>query len=87
MSNQFRTIPSKALRQPTPFTVSIPEAEVSDLRALLKLSKIPSPTYESLQQDGKFGITHQWLTEAKEYWLNEFDWYVTPLPSLRKVDH
>jgi microsomal epoxide hydrolase len=75
MPTQYNSVPSKALKQPTPFIVDIPEAELSAFRKLLKRSRISRPTYESLQADGKFGITHKWMTEAKEHWLNKFDWY------------
>jgi microsomal epoxide hydrolase len=74
MAKEFSTVSPKALRQPTPFTVSISETQLSESRTLLELSKIPSPTYESIQEGGRYGITHKWLTEAKEYWLHNFDW-------------
>jgi microsomal epoxide hydrolase len=75
MPTQYNSVPSNALKQPSPFIVDIPEAELSAFHSLLKHSRIPRPTYESVQEDGKFGITHQWMTEAKEHWLNKFDWY------------
>ncbi|PVH81183.1 alpha/beta-hydrolase [Cadophora sp. DSE1049] len=74
MSQPYNTIPSNALAQPTSFTVSIPETQLADFKALLKLSRIPPATFESLQEDGKYGVTHKWLTEAKQYWLEKFDW-------------
>lgn len=84
--SSWSTIPSKALRQPTPFQVSIPEEQLSDIHKLLELSKIPPVTYESVQGDRKYGITHQWMTEAKQYWLNTFKWYILTrtLTSMRR---
>ncbi|KAH6712012.1 Alpha/Beta hydrolase protein [Leptodontidium sp. MPI-SDFR-AT-0119] len=74
MLQLYNTIPSKAFKQPTPFTVSIPETQLTEFRTLPKLSRIPAPTFESLQEDGKFGITHKWLTDAKRHWVENFDW-------------
>jgi microsomal epoxide hydrolase len=65
---------SKAKKVPTPFRVTIPESELQDFKTLLKLSKIPSPTYESLRTDRKYGINHEWITTAKARWLDGFDW-------------
>jgi microsomal epoxide hydrolase len=79
MAKEFSTVPPKALQKPTTFTVSIPETQLSEIRTLLELSKIPSPTYESIQEDGRYGITHKWLTKAKERWLHKFDWSITSL--------
>lgn len=80
MLQLYNTIPSKAFKQPTPFTVSIPETQLTEFRTLLKLSRIPAPTFESLQEDGKFGITHKWLTDAKRHWVENFDWYALRPP-------
>ncbi|PGG96655.1 microsomal epoxide hydrolase [Blastomyces parvus] len=78
MSN-YTTIPSTAAsttKRPEPFQVSIPEQQLSEFKTLLKLSKIPAPTYESLQDDGRYGVSRQWLVETKRYW-EEFDWRKT----------
>jgi microsomal epoxide hydrolase len=74
MAKEFSIVSPKALKQPTPFVVSIPETQLSEFRTLLELSKISSPTYESIQEDERYGVTHKWLTEAKEHWLHNFDW-------------
>ena len=74
MAAPFSTIPAKALKKPEPFKAEIPEREIEELKQLLKLSKIPKPTYESLQEDGKYGVSHKWMSEAKRVWEDEFDW-------------
>jgi hypothetical protein len=76
MANNYGKIPESALHKPKPFKIEIPAQELDDLKTLLRLSKIPAPTYESLQEDGKFGVSHKWLTESKKYWEEKFDWYV-----------
>ena len=75
-NDDFSTIPESALRKPEPFTIHIPDQDIQVFRTLLKLSKIPAPTYESLQEDGKFGISRKWIAEAKEYWEKRYDWQV-----------
>jgi hypothetical protein len=77
MSTQYSQMPPKAAIHPTPFQVSIPESKLSEFRALLKLSKISSPTYENLQEDQRFGVSSKWLAEAKDRWENHFDWLVS----------
>ncbi|EDN02319.1 predicted protein [Histoplasma mississippiense (nom. inval.)] len=74
MAASYSTVPSVALKAPEIFHVAIPEQQLSEFKTLLKLSKIPAPTYESLQEDGRYGISHKWLTETKKYWEEEFDW-------------
>jgi hypothetical protein len=54
MAAQYRTIPATALTKPEPFHISIPGSSLQDFKTLLKLSKVPAPTYESLQGGGKF---------------------------------
>lgn len=56
----------------SPFTVDIPEKDVADFKHLLRLSKLPSATYEG--QHRKFGVTSAWMRKAKDQWENEYDW-------------
>lgn len=74
MSKPYSKVPRRASNIPNTFKVSIPETQLSDFKTLLKLSKIAPATYESLQEDRRYGLTTNWITEAKDYWLNEFDW-------------
>ncbi|KAL1606169.1 hypothetical protein SLS60_003570 [Paraconiothyrium brasiliense] len=64
------TPPSSAKR----FTLNISDEDVSEWRQLLRLSKLGPETYEGRQEDRRYGVTHDWLTNAKDYWLNKFDW-------------
>ena len=59
---------------PQPFKVSIADAKINEMMQLIAVSKIALPTYESQQQDRRYGITTDWLQGAKAAWL-EFDWY------------
>ncbi|KAL9473502.1 hypothetical protein ACSS6W_007882 [Trichoderma asperelloides] len=73
MSSTFATLPANRKSNPTPFTVAIPEEQLSDFRKLLELSKIGPKTYENELTDGRFGISRDWLVQAKEEWL-KWDW-------------
>ncbi|GJC80900.1 putative epoxide hydrolase [Colletotrichum liriopes] len=70
--SEFGRIPPHALRQPKSFTLRVAEDDITELKTLLKLSKIGPVTFENAN-DG-FGITREWLSDAKDYWLNRFDW-------------
>lgn len=57
-----------------PFTLNISDKDLSEWRQLLELSRIGPLTYEA--QDDKYGVTQEWITNAKDHWLNKFDWRV-----------
>ncbi|KAF5603228.1 microsomal epoxide hydrolase [Fusarium pseudocircinatum] len=73
MSDGFAKIPSGAQVQPTPYQVSIADDKVDELKQLVKLGRVGPPTYESTQKEHNYGVSHQWLTDAKAAWI-EFDW-------------
>lgn len=74
MPADYGNVPLAASKAPEPFNITIPEDKLRELNTLLKLSKIPAPTYESLQEDGRYGISHKWITDTKAYWEDQFDW-------------
>ncbi|QKD61528.2 Alpha/Beta hydrolase protein [Fusarium oxysporum Fo47] len=73
MSDDYAKIPSGAKVQPTPFQVSITDDRVDELKQLVKLGRVGPPTYESTQKEHNYGVSHQWLTDAKAAWI-DFDW-------------
>ena len=79
MSVPYGLVPQNANVKPSKFTLAVPESELHDFKALLKLSKVGPVTYEGVQQDRKYGITQEWLKTAKEHWENTFDWWVPTL--------
>jgi microsomal epoxide hydrolase len=60
-----------------PFTLNISDKDLSEWKQLLQLSRLAPETWEGNQQDRRFGVTHQWLSETKDYWLNKYDWRAT----------
>ena len=73
MAQSFASLPSSA-KDIESFTVHVSETDVDECKQLVKLSKIAPPTYESTQEDHRYGVTQQWLTTARDYWLDRFDW-------------
>ena len=70
----YANIPKNTSLSLCAFRVYIPERKLVEMRSLLEASKIAAPTFESTQSDGKYGITNEWITEAKQKWINAFDW-------------
>jgi microsomal epoxide hydrolase len=73
MSSSFADIPRSARTLPQAFKVSIPEEQLDGFRRLLHLSRVGPKTFEGEQNDGRFGITRDWLLNAKSEW-EKFDW-------------
>jgi microsomal epoxide hydrolase len=73
MSNYSR-LPKETSLELTRFTIDIPEEELNDFTDLLRLSKLGPQTYENLQRDGRFGVTYEWMFNAKSHWEANFDW-------------
>lgn len=67
-----------------PFRAHIPDAKLTHMLDLLKLSPIGPAVWEnSSHEQGetlmstpsrKHGMRRDWLIDAKDHWLNEFDW-------------
>jgi len=72
----FSQTPAGAKVHLTPFTAHVDEQKLQDFKQLLQLSPIGPRTFENSHTSAgrKFGVTHEWLVEAKEYWLHKFDW-------------
>ncbi|KAF1835734.1 epoxide hydrolase-like protein [Decorospora gaudefroyi] len=57
-----------------PFTLNISDQDILEWRQLLQLSKLAPETWEGQQEDRRYGVTRKWLAEAKDYWLNQYNW-------------
>jgi microsomal epoxide hydrolase len=64
------SLPSSA----KPFTLNVPDQDLSEWRQLLQLSKLGPKTYENQQTEHNFGVSYKWLSDAKDYWLSKYDW-------------
>lgn len=68
----------------TPFKIHFPEDKVAEMLQLIGLGKLPQPTYEGTNPG--FGVTDEWLAEAKQTWLT-FDWYFIPRDCCNPANH
>lgn len=57
-----------------PFKAQVDQSKLNHLKQLLSLSPIAPVTFENTYAGRRFGIEHQFLKNAKETWLNDFDW-------------
>lgn len=77
----FDSFPRGASLKPEPFKAQVTDLELEGLRLLLRVSPIGPETYENRVTDVKdftsWGITRKWLEEAKETWINNYDWRKT----------
>jgi microsomal epoxide hydrolase len=76
MSSLFATLPANILVIPEPYKLEVPEEQIDKFRTLLRLSEVGPETWWSNPANGYYGITRQWLTKAKDEWL-QFDWRKT----------
>jgi len=82
----YDTLPSGASNNVKKFTVHISDEKLNELKQLIKLSPIGPVTYENQDRELGFGMTRKWLEEAKEQWINKFDWraqedYINSFPN------
>ncbi|EAU30503.1 conserved hypothetical protein [Aspergillus terreus NIH2624] len=70
----FARVPDGVEQTPTPFVLRVNDDSLREFHQLLALSKIGPPTWEASQTDRRFGITREWLVNAKSVWLNQFNW-------------
>ncbi|KAK4546407.1 hypothetical protein LTR36_002084 [Oleoguttula mirabilis] len=80
----YSKIPASAKLQPKPFTAHVDNEKLQHMRELLKLSPIGPAVFENSSKDQgenlmsttdrKYGMRRDWLSNAKEHWLNKFDW-------------
>ncbi|KAF4449341.1 epoxide hydrolase [Fusarium albosuccineum] len=57
-----------------PYKLEIPDKEISRLHLLLDNCEIADENWENLQQDGRFGVSRDWLVKAVEQWRHSYDW-------------
>lgn len=77
----FADLPAAATLKPKPFQAHVSDTELGDFKQLLQLSKIGPKTYENQIADVKdythYGISRQWLGDAKQHWETSYDWRKT----------
>lgn len=57
-----------------PFQLKVPEQELLRLSLLLDNCPIAEENWENSREDGRFGVTREWLINAVKYWRHEHNW-------------
>jgi microsomal epoxide hydrolase len=57
-----------------PFTLNIPDSDLLACRQLLSLSPLGPKTFENTQDKENYGVSYDWMSKAKDYWLNTYSW-------------
>ena len=71
----YSTIPKQATLKVEPFDIHVSHEQLHHFHQLLKLSRLAPLTYESNQSGpNKFGVTHKWMSNTKQYWETKYDW-------------
>ena len=77
----FDTFSSKASLKPKEFNAHVTDLQLEGFKLLLRVSPIGPKTFENQVTDVKdftsWGITREWLENAKEHWIEKYDWRKT----------
>ncbi|KAM5349499.1 hypothetical protein ACJ41O_006004 [Fusarium nematophilum] len=70
----YANIPRKATLDIKPFKAHASEEQLQHFRKLLELSPIAPAVFENTNAGRRYGMKRDWLENAKDSWLNSFDW-------------
>lgn len=56
------------------FRLCVSDDEYASFQQLIQLSRLGPQTWDNSFEDGRYGVSHKWLSAAKAYWLQNFDW-------------
>ncbi|KAK5094106.1 hypothetical protein LTS08_008735 [Lithohypha guttulata] len=75
-SSSFSKLPPTTSSSIKPFTITFPESDLQQLQDFLKLTPLPSQSYENSLPNGDrhLGLRLDWLSQAKKKWETDFDW-------------
>lgn len=75
----YGTLPPNIKGNIERFEIRVEEQQLQDFKTLLRLSPIVQETYENqkerVSEGNDFGITREWLVDAKSYWEKDYNWY------------
>lgn len=72
--SDYAKIPSGATLQPQVFRAQIAGDKLKQLQQLVQLSPIGPATFENTNNGRRYGMTRDWLANAKKVWGSDFDW-------------
>lgn len=70
----YDQLPTNVSLEIAKFLVALPEEDLQDLKNLVRSAKLGPKTYENMRSDGNFGLTYEWMSNAKAHWENQFNW-------------
>ncbi|OAA35558.1 epoxide hydrolase 1 [Metarhizium rileyi] len=70
----YAQLPAGATLDIKPFKAHVEEDKLQHFKKLLELSPVGPAVFENTNAGDKYGITRDWLENAKKVWLNDFDW-------------
>ncbi|CAK1361568.1 putative epoxide hydrolase [Cercospora beticola] len=77
----FSKAPAGSKADIKPFKAHVDQQKIDDFKTLLKLSPVANANYEnsdpSVAGPRRYGVPRDWLINAKDYWLNKYDWRKT----------
>lgn len=72
---EYSWLPSGVTLELAPFKAHVSEEKLEHFKKLLELSPVAPAVFENTNASAsKYGVTRDWLQQAKHVWLNEFDW-------------
>lgn len=84
----YSKLPAGNQLQVKPFKAHVDDQKLQDFKTLLKLSPVAPPNYENSDKsvERRYGMPRDWILNAKDYWLNKFDWrkhedYINSFPN------
>lgn len=66
--------PAKSTLKLTPFKAATSDQAIQDLQTLIKLAPLGPHTYENSQSDARYGVNYDFMSKARDRWLNGYDW-------------
>ncbi|KAL2837806.1 epoxide hydrolase [Aspergillus pseudodeflectus] len=75
-ADNFGTLPHPVARDAhiERFHISIPQLEIDRLNLLLDNCPLVDANWENSQEDGRFGVTRDWLNNAIKDWRYNYNW-------------
>lgn len=71
----YSQVPKNATLKVEPYKLQVSDEDLKLYQQLIKLSRLAPPTYESSRDSIEdYGVTTNWMTEAKKYWETQYDW-------------
>jgi microsomal epoxide hydrolase len=59
------------MNEPRPYTIDIPDAELTDLQDRLRRTRWPA---DPGNPEGRYGATAEWMHDLVTYWSEGWDW-------------